>query len=129
MKRSFTITIIAITLLVCNSFYSLSSCLSTINLSDETKEIPLTRNPKGVQTRSIILESFSSSFNNQLITIAGENYSGNIQVEIIGVNGFTTNFTMSGSGSTSIDISALNTGIYTLRITTSTSIYTGQFVL
>ena len=61
--------------------------------------------------------------------VNAENYTGDIQVEIIGVNGFTTNFTVSGSGSSSIDISTLTAGIYTLHIITSTSIYTGQFVL
>jgi len=73
--------------------------------------------------------SFSAQISGDIMYLMINNYTGILLVEIIGVNGFTTNFTMSGSGSTSIDISALNTGIYTLRITTSTSIYTGQFVL
>ena len=71
----------------------------------------------------------SANYTNEVLMVNVENYTGNIQVEIIGINGFITNFTVSGSGSSSIDISALTAGIYTLRITTSTSIYTGQFVL
>ena len=72
---------------------------------------------------------FSANYTSEVLMVNAENYTGNIQVEIIGVNGFTTNFTVSGSGSSSIDISTLTAGIYTLRITTSTSIYTGQFIL
>ena len=71
----------------------------------------------------------SANYTNEVLMVNVENYTGNIQVEIIGINGFITNFTVSGSGSSSIDISALTAGIYTLRITTSTSIYTGQFIL
>ena len=72
---------------------------------------------------------FSANYTSEVLMVNAENYTGVIQVEIIGVNGFTTNFTVSGSGSSSIDISTLTAGIYTLHIITSTSIYTGQFVL
>ena len=67
---------------------------------------------------------------NDALILHVENYTGNIQVEIIGVNGFTTNFTVSGSGSSSIDISTLTVGyVYTLRITTSVGVYSGEFEL
>lgn len=38
----------------------------------------------------------SSYLLNEALILNVENYTGNIQVEIIGVNGFTTNFTVSG---------------------------------
>ena len=67
---------------------------------------------------------------NDALILHAENYTGDIQVEIIGVNGFTTNFTVSGSGSSSIDISTLTAGyVYTLRITTSVGVYIGEFEL
>ncbi len=65
---------------------------------------------------------------NDALILHIENYTGNIQVEIIGVNGFTTNFIVSGSGSENIDICTLTAGyVYTLRITTSVGVYIGEF--
>ncbi len=67
---------------------------------------------------------------NDALILHVENYTGNIQVEIIGVNGFTSNFTVSGSGSSYIDIGTLTAGyVYTLRVTTSVGVYTGEFEL
>ena len=38
---------------------------------------------------------FSANYTSEVLMVNAENYTGDIQVEIIGVNGFTTNFTVS----------------------------------
>ena len=117
-------------------FLLLAFCLTSIqqlyggNDTPETIELKKIETSGGPRTPIPYGSPIISAYLlNDALILHIENYTGNIQVEIIGINGFASNFTVSGSGSSYIDISTLTVGIYTLRIITNTSIYTGQFIL
>lgn len=96
------------------------------------KDIPLVKEPVRPQPHRVqSLKSFTASYNNQLLYISSYGYSGNVQVKIIGIDGFDYSYYTDNTNNTQyIDISTLSEGIYILNIITSSGfIYTGEFEL
>ncbi|NDP22412.1 MAG: DUF3244 domain-containing protein [Paludibacter sp.] len=101
-----------------------NSCSSkddkTISLKKDTS-FPLPRTP--------LLETITAEYSTENLTVNSSNYTGIIQIEIMGNDGFTYSYSVSDAHSEYIDISTLQSGSYTIIISTASTIYTGDFEL
>jgi YbbR domain-containing protein len=76
-----------------------------------------------------VLEMFTASYNSESLFVSSSGYSGNVQVTISGYNGFSVTYYTTESNLEVIDISVLESGNYTLTISSSRNVYTGVFDL
>lgn len=124
MKRTFILFILSFVLVT--HHYSMGYFETFSN----NKDIPLMKSPIRPQPRTPSLESFTASYDNQTLSITSFVYTGNVQVQIIGTNGFSLSFYSNSTNAQHIDISTLSEGTYLLCITTDSGyIYTGEFDL
>lgn len=124
MKKTIILLILSFVLVVHQ--YS----MTIISTTTVNKDIPLLKDPIRPQPRTPSLEFFTASFNNQILSIAAYAYTGNVQVQIIGINGFSFSYYCNSTDTQYIDISTLSEGTYLLSITTDSGfIYTGEFEL
>lgn len=128
MKKTISSTISVVILVLVTTQLVIASVSS--NSTQSNQDISLTRRDIHPQPRTPLLETITASYNPQLLTVNSSNYFGNIQVEIVGNDELTYTFSVSAlSYSEYIDISTLESGSYTVIITTSSSIYTGGLEL
>lgn len=128
MKKTISSTISVVILILVTAQLVIASVSS--NSTQSNQDISLTRRDIHPQPRTPLLETITASYNPQLLTVNSSNYIGNIQVEIVGNYELTYTFSVSASSySEYIDISTLESGSYTVIITTSGSIYTGGLEL
>ena len=124
MKRTFILFILSFVLLT--HHYSMGYFETFSN----NKDIPLMKSPIRPQPRTPSLESFTADYDNQTLSITAFAYTGNVQVQIIGINGFSSTYYSNSADIQYIDISTLSEGIYYLNITTDSGfIYVGEFEL
>lgn len=109
-------------------FYLQSSVVTSTNNKEEAKDIPLTRETDSMQPRSLNTASVQAFYNEQSLIIQSENYTGEVQVKVTGAGEITATFHLPELGTEFIDISALPEGIYFIKITTASEIYTGVFM-
>lgn len=123
MKKTFVLLVFSIVLII-------QHATSSTQFSQTTKDIPLKKEDVQTPPRRLPLESFTASYDSETLAIVSPEYTGNVQVQIIGVDGFSYSYYSTSTYSEYIDISILPQGNYFLRITTeSGSIYTGEFEL
>lgn len=126
MKKTFILLILSFVLV--SQQYSMT--MTNINTTSINKDIPLIKDPIRPQPRTPSLESFTASYDNQTLSITSFAYTGNVQVQIIGTNGFSLSYYSDSTNAQYIDISTLSEGTYLLCITTDSGyIYTGEFDL
>lgn len=99
------------------------------NSTQSDQDISLTRRENQPGPRRLPLESFTASYNQETLTVTSTDYTGNVQVVIAGDDGLTYSYFVSGDHAEVIDISGMAEGSYTLTITTSGNVYTGDFEL
>ena len=111
------------TLLLLIALLSISNvfCIhKDIDLEKRTQKQPCRSQPETIITANLDFET---------LIVSSMNYTGNIEVIITGNNGFTYSYSTSDDHIESIDISTSLQGVYTLTITTSDNVYTGEFEL
>lgn len=109
MKKTFILLILSFILV--SQQYSMTS----INTTSTNKDIPLIKDPIRPQPRIPSLESFTASYDNQTLSITAFAYTGNVQVQIIGINGFSFSYYCNSTDTQYIDISTLSEGTYFLN--------------
>lgn len=103
--------------------------IAGINSSQTANDIPLRKDEIQPQPRTPSTEIFTACYDAQTLTINSSDYTGNVQVAITGADGMNCSYSVQSTHAEYIDISTLGGGSYTLTITTSASIYTGNFEL
>lgn len=103
--------------------------IAGINSSQTANDIPLRKDEIQPQPRTLSTEIFTACYDAQTLTINSSDYAGNVQVAITGADGMNCSYSVQSTHAEYIDISTLGGGSYTLTITTSASIYTGNFEL
>ncbi len=124
IKKVFTIFLLVFL------FGSISN--NPLNASDTVREIEITKESHSGSSRvpSLYPASFNGLFLMGEITISAENYSGEILIQITGVNGSVTQTVpISETENAVIDVSSLPEGEYVLMLYTDKGTYTGDFVI
>jgi len=102
----------------------------TVNaIMEEKKEIEIKETTIQPRPRTPSFQTFTASYNFEILTINSSDYIGNVQVTITGDNTLIYSYSVSGTHTEYIDISTLGEGSYTLTMITSGSTYTGEFEL
>lgn len=103
-----------------------------LNASDTVREIEITKESHSGPPRvpSLYPASFNGLFLMGEITISAENYSGEILIQITGVNGSVTQTVpVSETENAVIDVSSLPEGEYVLMLYTDKGTFSGDFVI
>ncbi len=95
------------------------------------EEIKLKRTTQSGQMRSPATSSarFTAYLSGSFLTVQAENYTGDIQVQVLGQGALSTSFYVEESGASAIDISSLEGGDYILMLITSQGVYIGEFYI
>ncbi|MEA4916244.1 DUF3244 domain-containing protein [Proteiniphilum sp.] len=136
MKKTVWILLVA----VCGTFLNLSVSNAQDMLQDKinlSREGGTTRRPAGaaMQTMSRVLAdqpieaAVEAYVSQQVVTISVQNYRGEAWIEIVGPRGVLkqTYTDVRDMGFEAVNLSGLDSGEYTIRVTLGTEVYTGEF--
>ena len=99
-------------------------------MANRINDIPLRKDEVQPQPRTPTLVDVIATYDDENLIIDVSGYSGSVQVEIIGTDGFTYSFNVINSATEYIDISSLQQGSYSLIITLQNGTqYIGEFEL
>ena len=125
MKKTFILLILSLVLGA--QQYTMGASISS---SQAISDIPLRKDDVQPQPRIPTLVDVAASYDDENLIIDITGYSGSVQVEIIGTDGFTYSFNVTNSTTEYIDITALEEGSYSLIITLQNGTqYIGDFEL
>jgi|AGTN01.1.fsa_nt_gi Protein of unknown function (DUF3244). len=122
MKKYISTIIFVMVIIVCNAFcFSGSAGKITVN-----NQIKLEREKGG--TRSGTTTEVRAFYDYYHLLLEIENYTGMVWIEVSGTGGLIQQtFLLNNSGQTILDISSLQSGIYTLSVTLENGVYSGSF--
>lgn len=99
-------------------------------MANRINDIPLRKDEVQPQPRTPTLVDVIATYDEENLIVDVSGYSGSVQVEIIGTDGFTYSFNVINSATEYIDISSLQQGSYSLIITLQNGTqYIGEFEL
>lgn len=125
MKKTFILLIFSFVLSA--QQYTMGTGISS---SQEISDIPLRKDDVQPQPRIPTLVDVTASYDAENLIIDVSGYSGSVEVEIIGTDGFTDSFNITNSATEYINITALQEGSYSLIITLQNGTqYLGNFKL
>ncbi len=126
MKNLTTVILIFIGLLI--SVFSHGSITSE---SENSKEILLEKDKgEAITPRSTSQALFVGHYNQEILVVTAENYTGILQIELEGNNEqLSVSIMVTESGSATLDIGALPAGSYRLALLTNRGTYLGEFEL